>query len=84
MANFIYNDEFGTTYVKEDNFFKFITRAKQLVLDQRHALRTGDKRRIEDCKKRERALLDWVTQYEAYRQHYIPYINRITSMTGNE
>lgn len=54
-------------FVKEAVFYLFATRTKKLVQDQRKALRTGDKKQIAEVKKRERALLDWVTQYEAAR-----------------
>lgn len=53
--------------VREDTFFKFLTHTKALVEAQRRALRTGSKKKIEECKVKERALLDYVSRYENYR-----------------
>lgn len=57
--------------VYEETYFKVLLAMKSLVNDQRKALRTGDKKAIEHCKKRERALLDYVTNYEAWRAGYV-------------
>lgn len=54
--------------VREVTFFNFLTHTKALVEAQRRALRTGSKKKIEECKVKERALLDYVTRYESYRQ----------------
>lgn len=59
------------TMVQELDFFKFLLATKSLVESQRKALRTGDKKGIQACKERERALLDYVTQYEARRAQYV-------------
>ena len=64
----IYQDERGFNYIAEPFFHQFACKVKSLVNDQRKALRTGDKKQIADCKKRERALLDWVSQYEGFRE----------------
>lgn len=53
--------------VREDTFYKFLTHTKRLVEEQRRALRTGSKKKIEECKVKERALLDYVSRYEAFR-----------------
>ncbi len=58
------------TMVQELDYFKFLLAAKNLVEAQRKALRTGDKKGVQACKERERALLDYVTQYEARRAQY--------------
>lgn len=58
------------TMVQELDYFKFLLAAKSLIEAQRKALRTGDKKGIQACKERERALLDYVTQYEARRAQY--------------
>lgn len=55
------------TMVYEENYFTVLLAMKSLVTDQRKALRTGDKKSIQKCKQRERALLDYVTKYEAWR-----------------
>lgn len=59
--------EGDTPVVREDTFFKFLTHTKALVEAQRRALRTGSKKKIEECKVKERALLDYVSRYENYR-----------------
>lgn len=53
--------------IKETSYFALLSRVKNLVECQRKALRTGSKKKIEECKVRERALLDYCGQYEAYR-----------------
>lgn len=53
--------------IRESTFFNFLSRTRDLVESQRKALRTGSKKKIEECKVRERALLDYVGKYEAYR-----------------
>lgn len=53
--------------VREETFFNVLIHTKKLVEEQRRALRTGSKKRIEECKVKERALLDYVSRYEAYR-----------------
>lgn len=57
----------GIPVIREATFFNFLSRTRDLVESQRKALRTGSKKRIEECKARERALLDYVGKYEAYR-----------------
>lgn len=54
--------------VLEVDYARFLIAAKKLVQDQRKALRTSNKEAIKDCKERERALLDFVTMYEAWRE----------------
>lgn len=56
--------------VKEVDYFRVLLAMKSLVTDQRAALRKSDKKAIQACKARERALLDMVTQYEAWRAQY--------------
>lgn len=56
------------TMVQELDYFRFLLASKSLVESQRKALRTGDKKAIQACKERERALLDYVSQYEARRK----------------
>lgn len=53
--------------IRESTFFNFLSRTRDLVESQRKALRTGSKEKIVECKARERALLDYVGKYEAYR-----------------
>lgn len=53
--------------IREATFFNFLSRTRDLVESQRKALRTGSKKGIAECKTRERALLDYVGKYEAYR-----------------
>lgn len=53
--------------VLEDDYFKLLLAIKSLVEEQRKALRSKDKSLIVHCKERERALLDYVTRYEAWR-----------------
>lgn len=58
--------------VKEVDYFRVLLAMKSLVTDQRTALRKSDKKAIQACKARERALLDLVSQYEAWRaQQYV-------------
>lgn len=57
--------------IREATFFNFLSRTRDLVESQRKALRTGSKKKIEECKVRERALLDYVGKYEAYRQQML-------------
>ncbi len=71
----VYLSDEGVYCVSEQLFYAFATRAKRLVEDQRKALRTKSKKSIEDCKARERALLDWVTLYEAARFKFYTDIN---------
>lgn len=59
------------TMVKEIDYFRTLLAMKSLVNDQRAALRKSDKRAIQACKVRERALLDMVTQYEAWRAQFV-------------
>ena len=59
------------TMVKEIDYFRLLLAMKSLVTDQRTALRKSDKKAIQACKERERALLDMVTQYEAWRAQYV-------------
>lgn len=58
------------TMVKEIDYFRVLLAMKSLVTDQRAALRKSDKKAIINCKARERALLDMVSQYEAWREQY--------------
>lgn len=58
------------TMVKEIDYFRVLLAMKSLVNDQRAALRKSDKKAIQACKERERALLDMVSQYEAWRAQY--------------
>lgn len=58
------------TMVKELDYFRVLLAMKSLVTDQRAALRKSDKKAIQACKGRERALLDMVSQYEAWRAQY--------------
>lgn len=53
--------------VLEEDYFKVLLAMKSLVEDQRKALRSKDKSLIVHCKNRERALIDYVTRYEAWR-----------------
>lgn len=65
------NDGSVLPMVKEVDYFKLLLAMKSLVTDQRAALRYSDKKAIINCKTRERALLDMVSQYESWRtQHY--------------
>lgn len=57
--------------VKEFDYFRVLLAMKSLVTDQRAALRKSDKKAIQACKARERALLDMVSQYEAWRAQYV-------------
>lgn len=57
--------------VKEIDFFRVLLAMKSLVTAQRAALRKSDKKEIQACKARERALLDMVSQYEAWRAQYV-------------
>lgn len=57
--------------IREATFFNFLSRTRDLVESQRKALRTGSKKKIEECKVRERALLDYVGKYEAYRMQML-------------
>lgn len=57
--------------VREVTFFQFLTHTKALVEAQRRALRTGSKKKIEECKVKERALLDYVSRYESYRSQML-------------
>lgn len=59
------------TMVKEIDYFRVLLAMKSLVTDQRAALRKSDKKAIANCKARERALLDLVSQYEAWRAAYV-------------
>lgn len=59
------------TMVKEIDYFRVLLAMKSLVTDQRAALRKSDKKAIQACKARERALLDMVSQYEAWRVPYV-------------
>lgn len=65
--------------IREATFFNFLSRTRDLVESQRKALRTGSKKRIEECKERERALLDYVGRYEAYRIQMLKECNKLTS-----
>lgn len=62
--------------VREVTFFNFLTHTKALVEAQRRALRTGSKKKIEECKVKERALLDYVSRYEAYRIQMLTEISK--------
>lgn len=57
--------------VKEIDYFRLLLAIKSLVTDQRNALRKSDKKAIIACKERERALLDMVSKYEAWRAQYV-------------
>ena len=59
------------TMVKEIDYFRVLLAMKSLVTDQRAALRKSDKKAIQACKARERALLDIVSQYEGWRAQYV-------------
>lgn len=59
------------TMVDELDYFKTLLAMKSLVTDQRAALRKSDKKAIQACKARERALLDMVSQYEAWRSKFV-------------
>lgn len=61
------------TMVKEVDYFRVLLAMKSLVTEQRAALRKSDKKAIQECKARERALLDMVTQYEAWRAQQVFY-----------
>lgn len=64
-------DDSVHTMVKEVDYFRVLLAMKSLVTDQRAALRKSDKKAIQACKARERALLDMVSQYEAWRAQYV-------------
>lgn len=57
--------------VEELQYYKFLLAAKLLVEAQRKALRSKDKEAVQKCKARERALLDMVSKYEAWRAQYV-------------
>lgn len=61
--------------IREATFFNFLSHTRDLVESQRKALRTGSKKKIEECKVRERALLDYVGKYEAYRMQMLQACN---------
>lgn len=54
-------------YVKEIEYARFLYATQELVKHQRAALRTRDKQSIAACKKREKALLEFVEDYRRYR-----------------
>lgn len=59
----------GTVHnvVLEEDYFQVLLAMKSLVEEQRKALRSKDKSLIVHCKERERALIDFVTNYEVWR-----------------
>lgn len=66
-----FTDGSSRVMVEEIDYFKTLLAMKSLVSDQRAALRKSDKKAIQECKARERALLDLVSQYEAWRAQYV-------------
>lgn len=68
--------------VREVTFFNFLTHTKALVEAQRRALRTGSKKKIEECKVKERALLDYVSRYESYRAQMIKACAQVAPQEG--
>lgn len=59
------------TVVKEVDYYRVLLAMKSLVTDQRAALRKSDKKAIQACKARERALLVMVSEYVAWRAKFI-------------
>lgn len=67
----IMQDEDGRLYVSEDKFFQIMGRFRKLLKDQKTALHTHNMELIDDCKRREQAVIDFVNQYQDMRTSII-------------
>lgn len=63
----IYLGEDNTPCVPEANYFALIQRLRQLVIDQKTALRSHNAAAIADCQKREAAFLQFAADYTTAR-----------------
>ncbi len=61
------SDDDSTPCVPEANYFALIQRLRQLVIDQKAALRSHNAAAIADCQKREAAFLQFAADYTTAR-----------------
>lgn len=61
------SDDDNTPCVPEANYFALIQRLRQLVIDQKAALRSHNAAAIADCQKREAAFLHFAADYTTAR-----------------
>lgn len=53
----------GEVLIRESDFVKVLTNIHQLILDQKDALRTKDRDKIANCKKREEGYIKFYQDY---------------------
>ena len=63
----IYLGEDDTPCVPEKNYFDLVTHIRQLVIDQKAALRSHNAAAIADCQRREAAFLNFAAEYTTSR-----------------
>lgn len=63
----IYLGEDDTPCVPEKNYFDLVTHIRQLVIDQKAALRSHNAAAIADCQRREAAFLNFADEYTTAR-----------------
>ena len=56
-------DDAGHVFVQESDYANLVTHVRDLVLDQKNALRSHDTAAIANCRQREAALLSFASQY---------------------
>ena len=56
-------DDAGHVFVQESDYANLVTHVRDLVLDQKNALRSHDPAAIDNCRQREAALLSFASQY---------------------
>lgn len=60
-------DDAGHVFVQESDYANLVTHVRDLVLDQKNALRSHDPAAIADCQKREAAFLHFAADYTTAR-----------------
>ena len=66
----IFADDAGQVFVQESDYFALLSRIRQLILDQKAALRSHNAAAIADCQRREAAFLHFAAQYTTSRANH--------------
>lgn len=66
----IFADDAGQVFVQESDYFALLSHIRQLVLDQKAALRSHNAAAIADCQRREAAFLHFAAQYTTDRANH--------------
>jgi len=66
----IFADDAGQVFVQESDYFALLSHIRQLILDQKAALRSHNASAIADCQRREAAFLHFAAQYTTGRANH--------------